>query len=208
VSPRVRQRPIEGRQGHYAGGASRLGAFLADLAISWGLYAAAFLVIGLLASLITGTTLRIHDFRWVSAITIVVWEFVYFSYQWALGGRTLGMALFGVRVVNADGSTTGTKGAVIRTLVLPVSIAVLGLGLIGIFVQREHRAWHDLAAGTCVVYSWDARAATLRWLVRRHQADVLGASVISGAPAGAGVPLHDEPAREEPAREEPVTSGS
>ena len=31
----------------------------------------------------------------------------------------------------------------------------------------ERRAWHDLLAGTAVVYAWDARAARLRWLADR-----------------------------------------
>jgi hypothetical protein len=36
-------------------------------------------------------------------------------------------------------------------------------------VQREHRALHDLIAGTAVVYSWDARAARLRFLAREAE---------------------------------------
>jgi uncharacterized RDD family membrane protein YckC len=56
---------------------------------------------------------------------------------------------------------------VIRTLTLPFSIALVGLGLVGILVQRERRGLHDLLAGTAVVYGWDARAARLRWLAHR-----------------------------------------
>jgi uncharacterized RDD family membrane protein YckC len=48
-----------------------------------------------------------------------------------------------------------------------LSIVVFGLGFIGILVQRERRALHDLLAGTAVIYSWDARAARLRWLARQ-----------------------------------------
>ena len=44
--------------------------------------------------------------------------------------------------------------------------AVIGLGFVGILVQREHRALHDLIAGTAVVYSWDARSARLGFLTR------------------------------------------
>lgn len=47
-----------------------------------------------------------------------------------------------------------------------------GLGFAGILVQREHRALHDLIAGSAVVYAWDARAARLRFLAR--QAEVGG----------------------------------
>ena len=48
-------------------------------------------------------------------------------------------------------------------------------------MQREHRAPHDLIAGTAVIYAWDARAARLRFLAR--QAELAPAS--SPPPAGA-----------------------
>ena len=46
------------------------------------------------------------------------------------------------------------------------SLAFLLLGFLLILVQPERRALHDLIAGTCVVYAWDARAARLRILAR------------------------------------------
>ena len=52
------------------------------------------------------------------------------------------------------------------SLVFPLSIIVCGLGFVGILVQRDRRALHDLLAGTAVIYSWDARAARLRFLAR------------------------------------------
>ncbi|MGH3277214.1 MAG: hypothetical protein ACRDNZ_23155, partial [Streptosporangiaceae bacterium] len=51
-------------------------------------------------------------------------------------------------------------------------------------VQREHRALHDLIAGTAVIYAWDARAARLRFLAR--QADV-GATSNSRRGAAAAI---------------------
>jgi uncharacterized RDD family membrane protein YckC len=163
------RRVAERRQGHYAGAVSRLFAFAADIGISWGLYVAGVAVLGLLTGLISGTTIHVTDYRWAAGTTLLAWMFAYFSYQWALGGRTLGMAIFGIRVLRADGVSASAKAAVIRTLTLPLSFALFGLGLLGILVQKERRAFHDLCAGTCVVYSWDARAATLRWLARQAQ---------------------------------------
>jgi uncharacterized RDD family membrane protein YckC len=58
---------------------------------------------------------------------------------------------------------------VLRALVFPLSFLLLGLGFLGILVQRERRALHDLIAGTAVVYSWDARAARLRFLAREAE---------------------------------------
>jgi uncharacterized RDD family membrane protein YckC len=55
---------------------------------------------------------------------------------------------------------------VIRTIFLPLSIAFAGIGILIILINRDRRAFHDLVAGTAVVYSWDARAARLRFLAK------------------------------------------
>ena len=91
------------------------------------------------------------------------------------------MALLGIRVIRADGTVLPPKQGVLRSLVFPLSFLLFGLGFIGILVQHEHRALHDLIAGSAVVYSGDARAAQLRFLAR--QAELPAPDVPS--PAGA-----------------------
>ena len=56
-----------------------------------------------------------------------------------------------------------------RSLAFPLSILLFGLGFLGILIGRQHRALHDVIAGTAVVYSWDARAARLRFLAREAE---------------------------------------
>ena len=73
------------------------------------------------------------------------------------------MALFGVRVVTDDGADVSAGRAVVRTLALPLSFLFLGLGFVGILLGDRRRALHDVIAGTAVIYSWDARAARLRF---------------------------------------------
>jgi uncharacterized RDD family membrane protein YckC len=51
---------------------------------------------------------------------------------------------------------------------LPLTFLTLGIGFLPIVLGRHRRALHDLLAGTAVVYSWDARAARLRFLARRR----------------------------------------
>jgi uncharacterized RDD family membrane protein YckC len=97
-----------------------------------------------------------------------VWEFVYFAYQWAVSGKTLGMAIFGLQVVNARGGPIKTRQAVVRTLGLGLCLLLLGIPFLGIIYQRERRALDDFLAGTAVVYDWDARAARLRWIARKE----------------------------------------
>ena len=156
------------RQGNYAGAISRLAAFAADVGIAW---VAILLILALIStgiSIVIGHAVNIKKLQWLFVGMLVVWYPIYFAYQWSLSGKTLGMALFGVRVVSAEGRPITTRSAVIRTIFLPVSLFFFGLGLVGIVLRVDHRGWHDRVAGTCVVYDWDARAARLRWLARQH----------------------------------------
>jgi uncharacterized RDD family membrane protein YckC len=159
--------PVEGRQGHYAGGVTRLAAFAADVGASWGLFTLGAAALAFAAQLVTGHRIDIKSYQIATLLIAIAWFFLYFSYQWALSGRTIGMAVLGIRVVGADGAAIGPKQAVLRTLTLPLSFLFFGLGFLGILTDRNRRALHDHLAGTSVVYSWDARAARLRWLAKQ-----------------------------------------
>jgi hypothetical protein len=76
------------------------------------------------------------------------------------------MVVLGIRVVRADGAHAEPWRAVVRTLILPISIAFFFVSIPLILVLRAHQAPHDLVAGTAVVYAWDARAAKWRLLAR------------------------------------------
>jgi hypothetical protein len=84
------------------------------------------------------------------------------------------MAVLGVRVVRADGNRLDPWRGAVRALVFPLSFLFFGLGFLGILVQREHRALHDLIAGTAVIYAWDARAARIRFLAREAEVRAAG----------------------------------
>ena len=86
------------------------------------------------------------------------------------------MALLGVQVVRAYGTRLDPWRGWVRSLTFPLGFLTLGLGFLGILVQREHRALYDLIAGTTVVYAWDARAARLRFLARQAEPVVAGAA--------------------------------
>ncbi len=169
-------------QGQYAGSVSRFVAYVIDLAVSAGIFA-----LGLAATSLGVQVVTRHPVSWnrsnvVVAIVYVCWEFFYFGYSWAASGRTVGMAVLGVRVVRADGVILDPWRGVVRALVFPLSFLLFGLGFLGILVQREHRALHDLIAGSAVIYAWDARSARLRFLARQAE---LGADGSPPHPAGA-----------------------
>jgi uncharacterized RDD family membrane protein YckC len=166
------QGPVEGpatersREGQYAGGVTRLLAFAVDVLAIWGLYVLLAAGVEQAVRLFSGTTYTVESHRLVGIISVAVWGFLYFQVQWALSGRTIGMAILGARVVTTDGHQITRGEASVRTLVLPFAVVLWFVGLIEIVVRADRRALHDLAAGTCVVYHWQARGASLPWLHR------------------------------------------
>ncbi len=155
-----------GLQGRYAGFASRFSAYALDVCASTLVFLLTLASISFAVSVVTGKAPNwSRDDAWVG-IAFVVWLFIYRAYSWAASGKTFGMALLGIRVVRPDGADAGARSAVVRTLALPLSFLLFGLGFVGILLGRQRRALHDVIAGTAVVYSWDARAARLRFLSR------------------------------------------
>ena len=156
----------ENLRGQHAGFASRFIAFVVDCVVSIGVFMLVLSAASFAASVLTGSS--IHWSRgntWV-IVAFFVWEFFYYAYFWTASGKTPGMVLLGVQVVGQDGTSVGTRRGLLRTLAFPLSFLLLGLGFLGILLQRDRRALHDLIAGTAVVYCWDAREAQLRSLAR------------------------------------------
>jgi uncharacterized RDD family membrane protein YckC len=153
-------------QGKCAGFASRFAAFAVDAGVSIGLFMLALAAISFAASVLTGSGIAWHKSDTWVIIAYALWAFIYFTRSWGANGRTVGMALFGVRVVRNDGTDVSERRAAVRTLALPLSFLFLGLGFVGILLGSQRRALHDVIAGTTVIYSWDARAARLRFLSR------------------------------------------
>lgn len=157
-------------KGAYAGIVSRSVAFLIDIAVSSGAFTIALAAIDFAVRVVTGRTAAWSRENIAVTVVFAAWLFLYFAYSWAAGGMSPGMAVLGIRVVRADGTRLTWRRAAVRALTLPISLVFLGLGFALMLVQREHRALHDLISGSAVFYSWDARAARLRFLSR--QADV------------------------------------
>jgi uncharacterized RDD family membrane protein YckC len=163
---RLLRRDHPAQRPHFGGTVSRFVAYAVDLGVSTGVFMLALAAISFAASIFTGRSISWNrGDLWVT-IAFVAWQFLYFGYSWAASGKTLGMALLGVKVVAADGTEAGPRRGTIRALAFPLSFLLCGLGFTGIFLQRNRRALHDLIAGTAVVYTWDARAARLRFLER------------------------------------------
>ena len=158
----------ETRLGQFAGPVTRAAAYAIDVALAIIVYEVTVTVTVDLLNVVTHADLDTGDLpTWLTAVAFGIWLWVYFGGSWAASGKTAGMALLGVRVVNGDGSPIDRWRGVLRAPALALSLLTFGIGLIGIVIGRRHRGLQDVLVGSVVVYDWDARVARLRFLARR-----------------------------------------
>ncbi|MDA1094473.1 MAG: RDD family protein [Acidobacteria bacterium] len=69
----------------------------------------------------------------------------------ATGGQTFGQMVVGIRVVDVAGQPVPVVSALLRATMLVVSLVPAGVGLVWIWIARDHRGLHDRVAGTRVV---------------------------------------------------------
>ncbi|MDP6821807.1 MAG: RDD family protein [Dehalococcoidia bacterium] len=87
-------------------------------------------------------------------LLLLILPFGYHSVFTATRGRTIGKSALGLRVVSEDGTKPGLDQALIReTIGKLVSTVVFYIGFIWAAFSREGKTWHDVLAGTRVVYA-------------------------------------------------------
>lgn len=155
-----------GVHGRSAGLASRGAAYLLDLIISVVVFELALTAVSFAAQVITGRGMPWHRDSIAVVIAFALWHVAYLGFHWANHHKTPGMSVLGLNVVRGDGANLKPWRGWVRSLAFPLSFLTLGLGFVSILAQREHRALHDLIAGTAVVYAGDTRAARLRYLAQ------------------------------------------
>jgi len=90
----------------------------------------------------------------VVVVASVVPVLYYVVCEVATGGRSIGKALFGLRVVDLRGVPVGLADSLVRNLVRILDFLPLlyGIGVVTMFAGRQPRRLGDLAAGTVVVH--------------------------------------------------------
>jgi uncharacterized RDD family membrane protein YckC len=174
------------QQGHYAGAVTRCAAFVVDQAVASAVFTATVAALQFVIDLVTEANFQADNYPIVIGASYFGWLFVYYAYSWATAGKTLGMSLVGLRVVRSDGAAISARQAALRTIALPLSFLLFGLGFLGILIGKHRRALHDVIANTAVVYGWDARAAQLRFLASGQVDPVpVGAGQVGAGQVGA-----------------------
>jgi uncharacterized RDD family membrane protein YckC len=151
--------PPEARayQGQRAGVVTRMAAATVD-----GLVVAAAALIGYLAWAVLRFMVNPLRFSfpqppWAVILpTALVLLVLYLTAAWALGGRTYGDLLMGLRVLGPRGHRLRLPGALLRAVVC----VLFPIGLLWCAVNPSNRSLQDVLLRTSVVYDW--RQATVR----------------------------------------------
>ena len=89
--------------------------------------------------------------QWLTEAIIYGTLILYMAGFHAAHGRTPAKSILKLQVVNEHGQKPTIPQALLRGLVLSLSVAMYGLPLLVAFIHPQRRALHDLAAGTYVV---------------------------------------------------------
>lgn len=117
------------------------------------------LIIGGFASLILLSPFLLSGGTWLSlsgvlafAAALAIVMFVYLTASIGYSGRTFGMRVFSLELVDAEEDAYPTlHQAAVNSAVYLLSLAIGGLGLLPIFFNDEKRAAHDLISGTIMI---------------------------------------------------------
>lgn len=117
------------------------------------------LIIGVVASMIltspllfTGGDLASISGGLIFAGTCAIVLFAYFTASIGFYGKTFGMRLFSLEIVDAEENVYPTMNqAAVNSAIYLVSMAFGGLGFVTMFFNEEKRAAQDLVSGTIIV---------------------------------------------------------
>lgn len=165
----MKKMPLDSLEGEYAGFSSRFIAFLLDtILVNVIIIAVAVGAQWILSFFTFGGYFsdgeRLSDSGQVALTLVVgVTTFTMFNlypiFFWMLTGQTIGKGIMGLRVVQIHGKPVTFRVALLRLVGYYLSALFLFLGFFWILIDDKRRGWHDKLAGTCVIYSWEARGS-------------------------------------------------
>jgi uncharacterized RDD family membrane protein YckC len=147
-------------QGRFAGTMARGLAWLLDSCVLGSVFLGFTLLGGLIGEKVTGNPTWTIDNDWIIPLLYFFYWTTYNMLCLSCSGRTLGMGVFGLLVVDAKGHRPRYCQIVLRTYIMPFNIAFFGWVIS--LIRRDAKTYNDFLSCTCVVYSWDAKLALLR----------------------------------------------
>lgn len=141
---------VSPRHGQPAGIASRGAAALVDFGVVWVISAVITLSINLVQSVLGNDAAEIDLSAFGALLAGAALLFTYLAVCWALGGRTLGQLLLGLRVRRIGGERIGFLQSVARAWMATYLMVLLFWSLVS---PRSAAVW-DVVLRTEVVYDW------------------------------------------------------
>jgi len=117
------------------------------------------MIIGFFASLILLSPFIISGGAWLSVSGLIAFTavvafvmFLYLTISIAFSGRTIGMRLFSLELVDVEENAYPTMHqAAVNSAVFLLSLMFAGIGFLPMFFNEERRAAHDILSGTILL---------------------------------------------------------
>lgn len=111
-----------------------------------------FLGAAVMLALLFGRTVAPGSIEaWMELLWLWLLTGLYAVLSWRLGGETLGMRPWRLRITAVDGARATTGALCLRYAVATVSLLAGGLGFVWSLFDRQRRTWHDRASGTVML---------------------------------------------------------
>ncbi len=91
-------------------------------------------------------------YRYVLLLAMLLSSFAFFCGFWMASGQTLGMQAWRVRIQNRDGTQVSPRQCLIRYVVAPLSLLLLGAGYLYMYCNPRRETWHDRLSGSQVIW--------------------------------------------------------
>lgn len=85
-------------------------------------------------------------------VALITVTFLFYGWFWTHGGQTLGMRVWKVKAVLADGNDMTWRVAFLRMLAACFSWGSLGLGYLWALIDPAQRTWHDQISGSAIIF--------------------------------------------------------
>lgn len=108
------------------------------------LFAAGFIAVIIFGDDVPSGTL------WFQFLLLVVW-WAYFAVCWKMGGQTVAMRTWRIRLIRADGAAITWTDTLVRFALAFISAAAAGLGFAWSLFDAQKRGWHDIGSATRLV---------------------------------------------------------
>jgi uncharacterized RDD family membrane protein YckC len=117
------------------------------------------LIIGGFATMLVLSPLAFTSANWFTATGLLTFaaafaliSFIYFSAGLGFYGKTVGMRLFQLELVDAlENEYPTIRQAAVNSAIFLISLTFAGAGFLTVFFNEEKRALHDLMSGTIIV---------------------------------------------------------